>query len=152
MPIAGLALLVTYAQAATGFLPLKHDPLARLLGVGMKQVADQVRHEMDATGARAVLTSDYETTAWLRFYAPSLPVIAVEQPNRYLDAPPARLDGISWLYVSDRSRGQDEMVIRNFTLAAQRPDLIRRRKGIAIASYDLWQLQEPRSSIQGKKP
>ena len=152
MPVAGLVLLLAYAQAATGFLPLAHDPLARLLGVGVKQVAGQVQTEMQATGARAVLTSDYETTAWLRFYAPGLPIIAVEQPNRYLDAPTVGLDAGPWLYFADRSRTQNETVIGNFAVVSERADLVRARDGAMIATYRLWKLDRPQSSIQGKKP
>jgi 4-amino-4-deoxy-L-arabinose transferase-like glycosyltransferase len=152
MPVAGLILLLAYAQAATGFLPLAHDPLARLLGVGVKQMAGQVRAAMQATGARAVLTSDYETTAWLRFYAPGLAVIAVEQPNRYLDAPAVSLDAGPWLYVADKSRAQNGTVIGNFAVVSEHADLARARNGMVIATYNLWQLNHPQSSTQGKKP
>ena len=42
-PVAALLLFVAYAQALTGFLPLGgRDPLARLLGVGFKPVADSL--------------------------------------------------------------------------------------------------------------
>ena len=152
MPVAGLILLLAYAQAATGFVPMKHDPLARLLGVGIKDVALKIEAEAQRENARAVVTSDYETTAWLRFYAPALAVIAVDQPNRYLDAPVAQFETGPWLYVADRARGQDQMVTRNFTLVAQRPDLARMRNGAVIANYNLWQLAELRGSLQGKKP
>ena len=152
MPLAAAILLLAYVQAAAGFIPLKNDPLARLLGVGMKQVASQLQAEAEATGTQAVLTSDYETTAWLRFYAPKFPVIAVEQPNRYLDAPSVQLGAGPWLYFADHARGQDQMVTGNFTLVTRRPDLARERHGAVIASYDLWQLDRPRSSIQGKSP
>ena len=152
VPVAGLVLLLAYAQAATGFLPLAHDPLARLLGVGVKQLAGQVQTEMQATGARAVLTADYETTAWLRFYAPGLAVIAVEQPNRYLGAPAVRLDAGPWLYFADRSRAQNGTVTGNFAVVSERADLVRARNGAIIATYKLWQLGQPRSSMQGKKP
>ncbi|HEY2836710.1 MAG TPA: glycosyltransferase family 39 protein [Rhizomicrobium sp.] len=152
MPVAGLVLLLAYAQAATGFLPLARDPLARLLGVGVKRVAEQVQAEMQATGARAVLTSDYETTAWLRFYARGLAVIAVEQPNRYLDAPAVSLDAGPWLYVADRSRIQNGTVIGDFAAVSERADLVRARNGATIATYNLWQVDRPRSSMRGKKP
>ena len=93
-------------QAATGLLPAQADPLARLLGVGMKDVADRVAAEVRRAGADAVLTSDYETTAWLRFYAPELPLIAVNQPDRYLEASSAVLAGGSYLYFRDMARDQ----------------------------------------------
>ena len=38
--------------------------------------------------ADAILTTDYETTAWLRFTQPGLKVIQVNEPQRYPDAPP----------------------------------------------------------------
>jgi 4-amino-4-deoxy-L-arabinose transferase-like glycosyltransferase len=152
MPVAGLILLLAYVQAATGLLPLKHDPLARLLGVGMKQMAGEVQAEAQKTGARAVLASDYETTAWLRFYAPQLAVIAVEQPNRYLEAPGVQLDAGPWLYVADPGRAQNRVVTGSFAVATERPDLARMRDSAAIARYELWQLDRPRSSLQGKKP
>ena len=152
MPVAGLVLFLAYAQAFTGFLPLKHDPLARLLGVGVKEMAGRLQTEAKAAGAKAVLAGDYETTAWLRFYAPKLPVVAIEQPNRYLDAPIARLGAGPWLYVADPTRGQDRMVTGNFTVAVKQTGLERERNSTVIAKYDLWRLQDPQSSIQGRRP
>ena len=152
MPVAALVLLLAYGQAVTGFLPIRHDPLARLLGVGVKQVADQLRAEARATGARAVLASDYETTAWFRFYAPGLSVIAVNQPNRYLGAPLVQLETGPWLYLTDKARGGDGIVTDKFTVVARRGDLARARKGVVIARYDLWQLDRPKSSFQGRMP
>src|SRR6202012_4020159 len=96
MPVAGVFLFFAYLQAGAGLLPVKEEPLARLLGVDMKQVAGQVQTEAVASGARGVLTGDYETTAWLRFYAPGLAVVAVNQPNRYLDAPIVPVDTGPW--------------------------------------------------------
>ena len=40
--------------------------------------------------ADAILTTDYETTAWLRFTQPGLKVIQVNEPWRYPDAPARR--------------------------------------------------------------
>ena len=152
MPVAAFLLLLAYTQAATGVLPLKHDPLARLLGVGMKQLAGQVEAEATKAGAKDVLTSDYETTAWLRFYAPALRLIAVDQPNRFLDAPVARLDAGPWLYFADPARGQERMVTGEFRFAEKRAELARTRNGAVIARYDLWQIDRPQSPMQGKRP
>ena len=76
MPLAGLMLVLVYVQALTGILPLgKVDPLPRLLGRGFRPVADSLPAAARAGGVAAVLTTDYETAAWLRFYQPGLKVI-----------------------------------------------------------------------------
>ncbi len=152
MPVAGLFLVLSYAQAASGFLPLKGDPLARLLGVGMREAAEEIQTEARVSRARAILTGDYETTAWLRFYAPALAVTAVEQPDRYLAAPVAVLAAGPWLYVADKARGQDKPLIRTFGSASRRADISRQRNGQIIATYAVWQLDRPRMPIQGKMP
>jgi 4-amino-4-deoxy-L-arabinose transferase-like glycosyltransferase len=152
MPVAALVLLLAYAQALTGFLPIRQDPLARLLGVGVRQLAADVEKEKRAMGARAVLASDYETTAWLRFYAPGLSIIAVDQPNRYLDAPRVRLETGPWLYLADQARGRNGTVTGAFAVAARSGSLTRARKDVIIARYDVWRLDRPTLAVPGSKP
>jgi hypothetical protein len=152
MPVAAAVLLLAYLQAALGLIPLKHDPLARLLGVDMKEVANKVVAAARTTGADAVLTSDYETTAWLRFYAPALPLIAVNQPDRYLDASSAMLAGGSYLYLGDVTRKDADAVTGQFLYADKFGEIARARQGNRIATYDLWRLDMPKRPIQGKMP
>jgi hypothetical protein len=104
----------------------------------------------EKNGARAILASDYEMTAWLRFYAPTLDVIAVDQPNRYLEAPAVRAGEGPLLYVTDREA--DRNLLANFGTVSRLPDLVRARRGRAIAHYSLWQLAAPRQAIDGKTP
>ncbi len=150
MPVAFLVLMAAYLQAATGLLPLKNDPLARLLGAGMPDMGKKLALAQQQRDARAILASDYEMTAWLRFYAPALNVIAVDQPLRYLQAPMARVDSGPFLYVSDRE--PDQTLLANFGTAARLPDLVRARHGGVIAHYSLWELSAPRKAMDGKKP
>jgi 4-amino-4-deoxy-L-arabinose transferase-like glycosyltransferase len=152
MPVAGIVLFLAYLQAAFGVIPLKHDPLARLLGEGMGNVASRVAVLAQATSAREVLTSDYETTAWLRFYAPGLPLIAVDQPNRYLDAATAIIASGPVLYFADEARRPDMTLIGNFSTVAALADIPRQRHGQAIALYRVWRLDAPKSPMQGKTP
>jgi hypothetical protein len=152
MPVAAAMLLLVYLQAATGLVPLQHDPLARLLGVGMKDVADRVAAEVRRAGADAVLTGDYETTAWLRFYAPELPLIAVNQPDRYLEASSAVLAGGSYLYFRDMARKDAGIVAGQFLHADKFAEVARTRQGRRIATYELWRLDTPKMPIQGKMP
>ena len=152
MPVAGAALLLAYLQAVTGVVPLKHDPLARLLGVGIKDVAGRVAAEARKTGAEAVLTSDYETTAWLRFYAPGLELIAVDQSSRYLDGASSVLAGGTYLYFDDAARKDAGAVTGQFAHAGKLAEVARMRPGSLIATYDLWRLDMPKKPIQGKIP
>jgi hypothetical protein len=152
MPVAAAVLLLTYLQAAFGLIPLRHDPLARLVGVGMGEVAAKVAAAAQGTGADAILTGDYETTAWLRFYTPGLPVIAVDQPNRYLDAPSAMLTGGSYLYLRDTSRKDTASLAAQFLEAKKSADIPRQRGGSLIATYEVWRLEMPKRTVQGKMP
>jgi hypothetical protein len=150
VPVAGVVLIAAYLQAATGLLPLKGDPLARLLGVGMRDAAGQLSLIKQQKGADAILASDYEMTAWLRFYAPTLRVIAVDQPGRYLDAPTVRAGSGPLLYVTDREA--DRNLLGTFQTVTQLPDLVRARRNRAVAHYSVWQLAAPRQPIGGKTP
>lgn len=152
MPVAAGVLLLAYVQAASGLVPLKRDPLARLLGVGMRQTALQAGAIAKAHGARHVLASDYETTAWLRFYNPALSVAAVDQPNRYLQAPSLRLEAGPLLYLAERARGEDVRVSGAFARVSRLPDLTRVRGARVIATYDVLLLDAPRQALQAKAP
>jgi 4-amino-4-deoxy-L-arabinose transferase-like glycosyltransferase len=150
MPVAALVLAAAYLQASTGLLPLRGDPLARLLGVGMRDTAMQLQLIKERNGASAILASDYEMTAWLRFYAPALTVIAVDQPNRYLEAPAVQAGQGPLLYVADREA--DRSLLADFGTVTQLPDLVRARRSQPLARYSVWQLQIPRQPIDGKAP
>jgi len=152
MPVAAAILLLAYLQAATGLIPLKRDPLARLLGVGMREVAEKAGALMQEKGARMVLAADYETTAWLRFYNPPLAVMAVQQPNRYLDSAPIRLTSGPVLYLADTARGADPELVGTFEDNSQVFDLPRERNGRIIAHYQAILLDAPRHPVQGKNP
>ena len=67
-----------------------------------------VAEAAQAAHAGAVLTTDYETTAWLRFYEPAPDRRSqVDEPYRYLDAPVAAVwTGGPLLYVAERRRDQ----------------------------------------------
>ncbi len=152
MPVAAAILLLAYVQAATGLIPLKGDPLARLLGVGMRDTAQKAAAVMREKGAHAILTTDYETTAWLRFYNPALPVVAARQPNRYLDARAVRLDAGPWLYLADSTRGVDLALTGNFRSVLRLSELAREHNGKVIARYTAILLDAPQSPVQGKSP
>ena len=149
LPVAAVILLLAYAQAATGFIPLKRDPSARLLGVGMRETAQTVGALMRETGAKAIITSDYETTAWLRFYQPALPVVAVDQPNRYLEAPIVQFKSGPLLYFADQAHMFDVAFMESFARMRPLPDIFR---GHGAGRYWAYLVDQPETVIQGKSP
>jgi len=145
--MAAAILLLAYVQAATGLIPLKRDPLARLLGVGMRETAQTVGTLMRETGAKAIFTSDYETTAWLRFYQPALPVVAVDQPNRYLEAPIVRFESGPLLYFADQAHMFDVAFMGSFDRLKPLPDISR-----GPTLYWVYLVDRPKTVIQGRTP
>jgi 4-amino-4-deoxy-L-arabinose transferase-like glycosyltransferase len=83
-PLAALILAVVYAHVLFGILPLRNDPAARLLMKNFPAAATSL-----AETTEVALTTDYETTALLRYYQPKLTVIQLTDPQRYPWAPAA---------------------------------------------------------------
>jgi 4-amino-4-deoxy-L-arabinose transferase-like glycosyltransferase len=145
-PLAGLLLLLVYAQAALGVVPLKKDPLARILGrdfAPIGQVADAL---VRAHLAQAILTTDYETTAWLRFNHPGLTVVQVNEPQRYPQALGAQLTGPA-IYLVELRRDQHQLVQRQFGYMGF-PTQMQTPSSL----YMLYPVARPKSARIGKMP
>jgi 4-amino-4-deoxy-L-arabinose transferase-like glycosyltransferase len=113
--LAGVMLLALYLQAAVGIVPLKRDPVARLLARDFPAAAKSLA---DSVPDGAVLTSDYETTALLRYYQPRLPVIQINEPWRYdwAPPPPAALLKKPLVYFTATRRDQSDQMAPDFGL------------------------------------
>jgi 4-amino-4-deoxy-L-arabinose transferase-like glycosyltransferase len=103
-PYVGLSLAaLVYAEASTGFLPLgHHDPRARVLGVGWKDLGAQIDTLRARVGARVILTTDYTLASWTRFYLPSsTPIEQINDRMRWSNepAPDRRLFQGTALYI-----------------------------------------------------
>jgi 4-amino-4-deoxy-L-arabinose transferase-like glycosyltransferase len=115
-PLAALLLALLYSQALLGWLPWKNDPLPRLLGRGFAPLARSIA---TAGIAEAIVTTDYETTAWLRFYQPGLKVIEIDEPRRYPDAaaPGRALLQMPLIYLVEKKRIRGDLIARYFRVA-----------------------------------
>jgi 4-amino-4-deoxy-L-arabinose transferase-like glycosyltransferase len=115
-PLAALLLLTVYAQALFQPLHLRKDPLARILGRHFAPVGEVAAAMVRARLADAILTSDYETTAWLRWSHPDLKVVQVNEQQRYPQAPPAPAALLSGrlIYLAELRRDQHPLVQRDF--------------------------------------
>jgi 4-amino-4-deoxy-L-arabinose transferase-like glycosyltransferase len=148
-PLAMLLLLLVYAQAQFAPVALKKDPLARVLGRNFQPVSDVAAAMQKAHLADAILTTDYETTAWLRWNQPGLKVIQVNEPQRFSDAPaaPTVLLNGRLLYLVELRRDQHPLVQQFFGYTGFPTQL--QAPG---ATYMLYPVGKPRSSQIGKMP
>jgi 4-amino-4-deoxy-L-arabinose transferase-like glycosyltransferase len=162
-PVAAVILLAAYAQALFAPLQLRKDPVARLLGRDFAPIGDVAAAMVKAHIADAILTTDYETTAWLRFTQPDIKVIQVTETERFPDAPsppPALLQG-RLIYVTEFRRDQHQLVQRDFASMGF-PTQLESRSGFymghtvalqAPASlYMIYPVARPKSSQIGKMP
>ena len=93
IPVAVLILALSYAEGFFRFVPL--DPANKRVAAvnqqfdpGMRELAAQISRDAAAVGAHALVTADYRTTAWLKFYLPTpIPVVAAIEEFRYPDSP-----------------------------------------------------------------
>ena len=128
VPVAAVMLAACYAQVFFGVLPLgRKDPGSRLLGYGMAGVVQALAARHPAT----ILTTDYETTAWLSFYG-RIPVVQVNEPERGLGGPPG---AGPFLYVAERDRHD------LFASASIRPEVVRSRAGVPVARYAVYDVK-----------
>jgi 4-amino-4-deoxy-L-arabinose transferase-like glycosyltransferase len=148
-PLAMLMLLAVYLQAQFAVLPLKRDPLARILGREFAPIGEVVAALVKTHLAEAVLTSDYETTAWLRFNHPDVRVVQVNEPQRYPHAPAAdaRLLQRPLIYLAELRRDQHPLVQKlfgytGFPTQLQTPSSL----------YMVYPVGRPKSSMIGKMP
>ena len=148
-PLAAVFLLAVYAQALYAPLNLRKDPVARMLGRDFAPISEVAAALVKAHLAGAVLTTDYETTAWMRFTQPGIPVIQVNEPERYPDAPaapPALLQG-RLVYLAEFRRDQHQLVQQFFAYAGF-PTQMQTPSSL----YMLYPVGRPKSSQIGKMP
>ncbi len=148
-PLAAVLLLAAYAQALYAPLNLRKDPVARVLGRDFAPIGEVAAALVKAHLAGAVLTTDYETTAWMRFNQPGIPVIQVNEPERYPDAPaapPALLQG-RLVYLAEFRRDQHQLVQQLFAYTGF-PTQMQTPSSL----YMLYPVGRPKSSQIGKMP
>jgi len=99
--------------------------------------------------ADAILTTDYETTAWLRFTQPGVKVVQLNEPQRYEEAPaasPALLKG-RLLYLTEFRRDQHQLVQQSFAYTGFPTQL-----QTPASLYVIYPVARPKSSAIGRMP
>jgi 4-amino-4-deoxy-L-arabinose transferase-like glycosyltransferase len=148
-PTALVLLLAVYLQAQFAVLPWKKDPLARTLGREFAPIGDVVAALVKAHLAEAVLTTDYETTAWLRFNHPDIKVVQLNEPQRYPQAPAADAGLLKrpLIYLAEFRRDQHQRVQQLFAYTGFPTQL-----QTPSSLYMVYPVGRPKSSPIGKMP
>jgi len=156
IPVAAILLVAVYAQALFGVVSLgRSDPLARLLAVGMAPVTDDIERFAAQDHARAIITTDYASTAWLSFYLPSHPkIVQLNEEQRYPDAPRADVQLLAQplLYVVETRLDRHDFVAEHFAKVTPIAHVDRLRRGIAIAHYTIYQVAGFHGAPLGRIP
>jgi 4-amino-4-deoxy-L-arabinose transferase-like glycosyltransferase len=155
-PVAVAMLIAVYAQALFGVIPFgRSDPLARLLAIGFDGVAQQIQTVQAKAGAPAIVTTDYESTAWFAFYLPGHPaLIQAKEGFRYPDAPvpDAALLGHPLLYVAEQKLDHHQLLTAQFARVELVARFDRLRHGVPITHYFAYRLSGWRGMRFGRLP
>ncbi len=148
-PLAAVLLLAVYGQALFQPLHLRKDPVARILGRDFVPVGEIAAVMVRSHLADAILTSDYETTAWLRWQQPALKVVQINELQRYPDAPaaPAALLKGRLIYLAELRRDQHPVVQQDFAYLGFPTQL-----QTPSSLYMLYPVGGPRTASIGKMP
>jgi hypothetical protein len=148
-PLALVMLLAVYVQALVAPVPLRKDPLARVLGRDFAPIGTVAGAMVKAHLADAILTTDYETTAWLRFTQPGVAVVQLNEPQRYgwaTAASPALLNG-RLLYLAEFRRDQHQLLQQSFAYLGFPTQL-----QTPSSLYMIYPVGRPKSSQIGRVP
>jgi hypothetical protein len=91
IPVAAGLLALVYAQMAFRLVSLdRHDFLGHHRAAGMREHAATIAQAVSVTKARGILTTDFPTMAWLKFYLPKpISVIQLAETARVRNMPRA---------------------------------------------------------------
>jgi len=93
IPVAALILVLSYAEGFFHLVPLdlankRVAAVNREFDAGMRELATQILRHAASVDAHALVSADYRTTAWLKFYLPTpFPVISAAEDFRFPDSP-----------------------------------------------------------------
>ena len=117
-------------------------------------MADSLAGAAKIAHAGAILTTDYETTSWLRFYEPDLKVVQLGEMNRYptSPAPSAALMAGPLLYFVEQKRDHSADLRKYYSSVLLATQLRIGRADSQIALYEIYLLDMPKGPVSGRMP
>jgi 4-amino-4-deoxy-L-arabinose transferase-like glycosyltransferase len=143
------ALLIVQANtgALTGY---RRDATVRSVGVGWRDLANEIEAVRARLGASCVLAPDYGTTGWLAFYLPKGSCVAQQsQRIRWVNMPEpdaAQLAG-KLLYIHEAWPGDPSFLKDMFARVEKVAEVKRKRGPLTIETYALDVLEGPKGDV-----
>src|SRR4030081_2447931 len=155
-PVGILMFALLFGRANPGPLTgYRRDATVRSVGVGWRELADEIEAVRVRVGAICVLAPDYGTTGWLAFYLPKDScVVQPTQRIRWVNMPEpdsASLAG-KLLYVDEARPGGRPYLKEAFARVQQVAELKRKRGPLVIETYALDLLEEPKGEVLDRSP
>jgi 4-amino-4-deoxy-L-arabinose transferase-like glycosyltransferase len=155
-PVGILMFAALIVQANTGVLSgYRRDATVRSVGVGWRELADQIETARARAGATCVLAPDYGTTGWLAFYLPQGScVVQPTQRMRWVNMPepdPEKLSG-KLLYIDELRPGDQSALRETFTRVERIAELSRKRGPLTIEIYSLDLLEGAKRDVLDRSP
>jgi len=156
VPIGILMFACLIVQANTGLLSgYRRDATVRTVGVGWRDLADQIEAVRARIGATCVLAPDYATTSWLAFHLPrGTCVVQQSQRIRWVNMPepdPEMLAG-KLLYVNEPRAGDSPYFNDIFSQVTQVAQLRRKRGPLVIETYNIYLLEGGKGDVLDRSP
>jgi len=157
VPVAVLILVVAYGLVLFRLVPLDRIDLPnQQVASGMKDVVAPIARVVSLTGARGIVTMDFATTAWLRFYLSSpIPVMQLNDEFRYPYAPrPTAWElGGTLIYVSPDVNSDVLPLLKiRFSTVEPLEDALRQDDGISGSPFYFYRLSGYQGEPVGRAP
>jgi 4-amino-4-deoxy-L-arabinose transferase-like glycosyltransferase len=156
IPLAAAILLFVYAQAFFVIVPMgRHDPIARMMGVGFNSVAQDISALAKARHATALVTTNYVMTGWLSFYLHrQIPIIQLNEDFRWLSSPRASLANLNGrlLYVTQEPDKEMQFLGGDFAGVYKIAQFERMRGSVPIDPVYIYALSGYRGPPIGRLP
>jgi hypothetical protein len=101
----------------------------------------------------AILTTDYETTAWFSFYS-DLPVVQLDDEQRWSTSPPANANLLTQplLYVAPQGKDRNDFLVAHFWNVWLLDSIGRMRNGQSVEKYALFEVKGLKGPPLGRVP
>jgi hypothetical protein len=154
---AGIVMFVLLiVQADTGWLSgYRRDATVRSVGVGWRQLADEIEAVRIRVGATCILVPDYGTTSWLTFYLSKGTCVEQQtQRIRWVNMPepdPKLLAG-KLLYVDEARPGGHPELAQAFAHVERVAELPRKRGPLTIETYGIDLVEGAKGDVLDRSP